>query len=667
MENDFRNAAADTQKRARPNLTRGEIKAMTALKDREDIIITKADKGGAVVILDVKDYLTEANRQLNNTEFYKKIDVNLTETHADTINKVIQNFATSKLLPEQTAKALTVENARTAKFYMLPKVHKEGNPGRPIINAIGNPTSTIAEFVDFHLQPIAEKQRSYVKDTGDFLRKISQLKKLPKDAILVTMDVASLYTNIPHAEGINAAAHALEKRQSPTISTRVLLKFLSLILYLNNFTFNDQNYLQVKGCAMGSKCSSSYADVFMGKFETDKIFPKIDRKHLCYVRFRDDIFMIWTAGENSLKEFIQEINKEHPSIKFDCKYSRSSVNFLDTTLILESNGSISTSLYRKPTDRNAYLHYNSYHPLKQKENIPFGQFLRAKKICSSSTEADESIEQIKKKFADRGYPGNKLNEQKERTIDIDRTDLLQDKEKRESKRIPFTTTFNKELPEIKSIVNKHWHLLQTNRDIAPSFEERPVLAFRRNKNLRDILGQTHLSRGKKTIPEKLRKNGGCQACLSHARNQCCNHIISTKTFRSQTTKEEFEIRHSLNCRSKNVIYLGFCNKCPGTQYVGKSEPPVNLRINTHRHDVKSPNGGAFDKHFNQPGHDYNKNARFILIEQIRNQNTMKKMNIRKLLEEREDYWMSKLQTVTPKGLNDHLNSQFNNQIREICS
>ena len=640
---------------------------MTSLKNRDDIIITKADKGGAVVILDVKDYLAEANRQLENTEFYKKIDVNLTETHTDTINKVIQNFATSKLLSEQTAKALMVEAPKTAKFYMLPKVHKEGNPGRPIINAIGNPTSSIAEFVDFHLQPIAEKQRSYVKDTGDFLRKITQMKNLPKDAILVTMDVASLYTNIPHSEGINAAAHALEKRQNPSVSTRVLLKFLSLVLYLNNFTFNDQNYLQTKGCAMGSKCSSSYADVFMGKFETDKIYPRIDGKSSCYIRFRDDIFMIWTAGEKSLKEFIKEINCEHPSIKFDCKYSKRSVNFLDTTLTLERNGSIGTSLYRKPTDRNAYLHYNSYHPLKQKENIPFGQFLRAKKICSSSTEADDSMEQIKVKFKNRGYPDTKLDRQKEKTTCINREDLLQDKEKEKSKRIPFTTTFNKELPEIKSIVNKHWHLLQTNRDIAPSFEERPVLAFRRNKNLRDILGQTHLSKGKKTTSEKPRKSGGCQACLSHGRNQCCNQIVSTKTFRSQATNETFEIRHHLNCRSRNVIYLGFCNKCQGTQYVGKSEPPANLRINTHRHDVKSPTGGAFDKHFNEPGHDYNKNARFILIEQIKNYKAMKKMEIRKLLEEREDYWMAKLKTIIPKGLNDHLNSQFNNQIRVICS
>ena len=155
---------------------------------------------------------------------------------------------------------------------MLPKIHKENNPGRPIISAINNPTSTIAQFVDHHLQPIAEELPSYIKDTGAFLRRINSIKFVPRNSILVTMDVSSLYTNIPHREGINATAQALQNRGSPSIPTRVIIKFLSLILHLNNFIFNDQHYLQKKGCAMGSKCSGSYADIFMGAFERQHIY-----------------------------------------------------------------------------------------------------------------------------------------------------------------------------------------------------------------------------------------------------------------------------------------------------------------------------------------------------------------------------------------------------------
>ena len=151
-----------------------------------------------------------------------------------------------------------------------------------------------------------------------------------------------------------------------------------------------------------------------------------------------------------------------------------------------------------------------------------------------------------------------------------------------------------------------------------------------------------MSKNKKIFAKEDPTDGSSYACLSRANNQCCKQVVSTKRFKSQVTNESFQIRHKLNCRSRNVIYLGFYNLCPKTQYLGKSEPPVNLSINTHRHEVKSPNGGQFDKHFNLSGHDYNENARFILIEQVNQQSKMKKKTIRQLLENREDHWVLKL-------------------------
>ena len=124
-------------------------------------------------------------------------------------------------------------------------------------------------------------------------------------------------------------------------------------------------------------------------------------------------------------------------------------------------------------------------------------------------------------------------------------------------------------------------------------------------------------------------------------------MVSTKEFSSDQTNESFEIRHLLNCRSKNCIYLGFCLKCPYHQYVGKSEPPAHMRFNTHRHDVKSPKGLAFDKHFNEPGHDFDHYAWFILIEQVKQHHSLTAAENRRILEDREDFWMVKLKTLTP--------------------
>ena len=297
--------------------------------------------------------MTEAKRQLDNTIFYTKLEVNPTATHSDIVNNTIRNFVKEKLLSEHIAKALTVDNPKTARFYLLPKIHKINNPGRPITNAINSPTSSIAEFVDYQLKPIVQNLKSFIKDTTDFLNKLEIIRKVPEGALLVTMDVTSLYTNIPHNEGINAATIACEENYSNSTSTRVIIKFLSLILNLNNFTFNDENILQIKGCSMGSECSCSYANLFMGKFETDRIYPLIINKCLCYYRFVDDIFMIWTGSGKELKYFFTMVNFDYATIIFECKSSNKEINFLDTIVCITRSNTVSTKHYKKETDRNA--------------------------------------------------------------------------------------------------------------------------------------------------------------------------------------------------------------------------------------------------------------------------------------------------------------------------
>ena len=159
----------------------------------------------------------------------------------------------------------------------------------------------------------------------------------------------------------------------------------------------------------------------------------------------------------------------------------------------------------------------------------------------------------------------------------------------------------------------------------------------------------------------MKNTGSSSACFGRANNQCCKHVISTKT--GQT----YQIRHNLNCHSRNLIYLGECNLCQNTQYICKSKPPVNLRINTHRYDVNNPKAVAFDEHFLLPGHNFNVNAGFTLIEQVRTTTNTSKQTIKQLLENRGDFWITKLKTITPNGLNAHLNSAVSNQIRVICS
>ena len=75
------------------------------------------------------------------------------------------------------------------------KIHKPTLVGRPIISGCDGPTERISSFVDHLIQPIAQQQESYLKDSTDFINFIEKTK-LPKNAILASMDITSLYTNI---------------------------------------------------------------------------------------------------------------------------------------------------------------------------------------------------------------------------------------------------------------------------------------------------------------------------------------------------------------------------------------------------------------------------------------------------------------------------------------
>jgi hypothetical protein len=156
---------------------------------------------------------------------------------------------------------------KAGRFYLLPKFHKVNNPGRPIVSANGHPTEKISEFVDFHLRPHVEVLPSHLKDTTDYLQKMESMNALPSGIILVSMDVTSLYTNIPHNDGIEACREAWDQRAVKEPPTECLVQLLTLVLKHNNFTFIGEHFIQINGTAMGTKMAPSYANIFMGKLE----------------------------------------------------------------------------------------------------------------------------------------------------------------------------------------------------------------------------------------------------------------------------------------------------------------------------------------------------------------------------------------------------------------
>ena len=635
------------------NLKKSEIEAMDALQKRDDLIFTKADKGGALVIMDVADYIKEANRQLSDRKFYKKLPDDPTKMYAERINKAVDKFKDEGLLTEKIANGLKVDNPKTSKFNMMPKIHKKGNPGRPVINSVDCHSSRISQYVDYHLQPEVVKLKSYTKDSTDAIKKISAINnQVAKEDFLVTMDVRSLFTKIPNEEGIQAVRDTLNNSPS-RVPTRMITTFLTLILTLNNFIFNGINYLQSKGSAMGTKCAPTYANIFMGKFEETHIYPKIQEKTRIFLRYIDDLFFVWKGTEQELKQFFEEINKVHPSIKFDFNYSKSEIDFLDLKIYKDFSGKLSTKVFTKPTDRQAYLHKQSAHPNHLKKSIPYGQALRLRRICTEVEEFEAASEKLKTQMTTRGYSNEEVSAQINRAREKEREELLQYRPKKTSTRIPFVVTYYPDLPNLKATVEKHWSILQINQKMKETFVETPMMAYRRNRNLGDILGQKTLLNNKVVRRNSSHQAGQCRPCLSKNGNQCCQQILRTSQFRSQITGKRYDIFHNVNCKSKLLIYLIECVICR-IQYVGKSEWPMNLRLNKHRNDVFRPDGLEVCKHFAKPGHDFNTHAKVTIIEELKDK-TKPILTMRKRLEQREDAWTIKLRTLHPDGFNQKLN------------
>ena len=159
------------------------------------------------------------------------------------VKQLVRELHQHKHIDDMTNRWLcqTPNLPRIPVFYTLTKVHKPTPVGRPIISGCDGPTERLSSFIDKLLQPIALKQESYLRDTTDFIN-FFERTRVPENAISDSMDVTSLYTNIPREEGIETVCKAYDafyKEETP-IPTESLKRALKLILQENSFEFNGK-------------------------------------------------------------------------------------------------------------------------------------------------------------------------------------------------------------------------------------------------------------------------------------------------------------------------------------------------------------------------------------------------------------------------------------------
>ena len=336
-----------------------------------------------------------------------------------------------------------------------------------------------------------------------------------------------------------------------------------------------------------------------------------------------------------------------PTIKFTLEHSQQSISFLDV-MVTKKSEQLDTKVYRKETDRNSFLDFSSYHTPGLKKGLPYSQLVRIKRICSSEMAFEEQAADLCSRFREKGYREDILNDALQRARDLDRNHLLKPKPSSSSissNKIVCATTFSPLSKDLRQIVEKHWHMLQSDPCVGKSFSEMPVFAHKRAKNLRDTLVRADLYNPPKhflsTLPSG---NFPCNSCIH------CNAMIKSESFLHPHSGKKYAVKGRISCKTKYVVYM---LKCPcGLCYVGKTIREIKTRFSEHKSAIRNKDEkSSVARHFNTVGHEVC-TLRFQGIEVV---NPLKRGGDRdKVLLQREAYWIHTLQTEHPKGLNEEL-------------
>ena len=200
-------------------MTKEERQAIYSLRDDTSIIIKEADKGSGIVVWDREDCLAEPRTQLKDKHVYQELKGNIAGPLEKIIKGVLRKVRNRKDVSDETLDYFLFDNPKLGRLYLLPKIHKKQYdvPGRPAISNSGYYTKNISAFLEYHLKPIAQKVKSHIKDTNDFLRQLDAPASLSEDIILSTIDVVGLYPNIPHEDGLVTMLKALDAREDKTV------------------------------------------------------------------------------------------------------------------------------------------------------------------------------------------------------------------------------------------------------------------------------------------------------------------------------------------------------------------------------------------------------------------------------------------------------------------
>lgn len=398
------------------NLSKADVETIRKLKEDDTIIIIKADKGNATVIMDRKTYDEKLETLLSDRNTYQVLDKDPAKACERKMKSLLSKM--KERISDRIYREINTTDGITPQLYGTPKIHKKEVPLRPIVSFIGSPTYKLSKHLSFLLSPLVGKSNYHIRNTVQWVETTKQMK-LDVSEELISFDVVSLFTSIPTDVAVDVARirlnDDLQLNERTTLTATDICSLLSFCLTTTEFQCRGKYYRQIHGTAMGSPVSVVVANLVMEHLETRAIatFPK---QPTLYRRYVDDIACI--MNKDDVTSFHNHLNAQDPNIKFTIERGGpGGLPFLDTLNVIQEDGSIDVSVYRKATHTDQYLDFNSHHPPQHKASVVRTLYGRATKIPSTdSNKAKEEKHVFMTLNTKNGYPKGFIKRNKNRKM-----------------------------------------------------------------------------------------------------------------------------------------------------------------------------------------------------------------------------------------------------------
>ena len=293
----------------------------------------------------------------------------------------------------------------------MPKVHKDGIPLRPIVSSVGSVSYETAKELSRILKPLVGKTEHHVKNAKDFIDGIQDIRLKP-DECLVSYDVEALFTSVPIQAALNITKKKLEEDRELHLRTSMSVQHISWLLEFclrsTYFLFQGKFYQQLEATAMGSPISPIIANLFMEDLESRALSTTPHPPSL-WKRYVDDTLTI--INRDHKDTFLDHLNSIDANIKFTSEDPKEdgSISFLDILIIPEENGKLNTTVYRKPTHTDMYLHWDSHHNIPSKYSVIGTLYHRANTICSTTQYLQDEEKHLNQALKRCKYPSWAIN------------------------------------------------------------------------------------------------------------------------------------------------------------------------------------------------------------------------------------------------------------------